>query len=276
MRLARIAILIAAVVPATAQSALAQCVLGPVTAAGGFLSTPAARYAQALTYADHQCLTEAESLLSVAATDLASQTGDRAAVLRNLVASAREYVHAIAALHRGEREAGYASLQRIIERGINVVSVRAALELGTAIVHAADDPRWRFVEEILHELSRRGDVRADFLLVERRIDVNGIDTAIAALAERLHDEKDVQRALSLQLFLIELYARAGRLIDAQLLLVALERDAADTLLDLEMRKRLLTVGVAVSNALVSQGRREFSGYQDAYSRALADIKRFAP
>jgi hypothetical protein len=63
-------------------------------------------------------------------------------------------------------------------------------------------------------------------------------------------------------------------VDAELLLSQLEPDAADTLLDLGMRQRLLAVGVAVSDALVQQGRAEFTLQRDAYARALAEIRRF--
>jgi len=258
-----------------AHAARAQCALPQVTPApAGLFGTPAARYAQALTYADHQCLTEAKGLLAEAAAGLASQTGTRPAILRNLVASATEYVGALEAIARGDRNAGYAMLQRIVDRGPNAVGLRAALTLGTAIVRDRDDTRWQAVAEPLVELSRRGHVEAELLLVERVALRSGIPAAIAAVEKQLGEDHDLQRGLSLEVFLIELYSRANRWIDAELLLSVVERDAAETLLDLKMRKRLLEAGLAVSTTLVQQGRTEFTDQRDAYARALLELKRF--
>lgn len=269
--------LLIAILLSAARIAAAQCVLPPVAQLPtGYLTTPAARYSQALTYADHQCLAEARLLLAEAEAGLASQKGDRAATLRNLVGLARDYVEAIDAIGRGQNTAGYARLRRIIEQGANVVSFRAVIKLGTAIVREADMAQWRVVEEPLQELSRRGHIEADFLLIERNIKSEGIPAAIARIERRLEDRDDIQTNLSLHVLLVDLYARAEQFIDAQLLLATLERDAAATLLDVTMRKRLLTVGLTVSSALVNQGRTEFTNQRDAYALALAEIKRFVP
>lgn len=254
----------------------AQCVIPPVAhIAGVYLTTPAARYTQALTYVDHHCFAEARALLAEAAADLVSQSGVRAATLRNLVVSANEYVGALEALDRGQRPAGYDVLQRVIERGANVVSLRAVITLGTAVVRDPDSARWRFVQEPLQELARRGYVEADILLIERQILGEGVAAGIALVEHRLEEERALQHALSLQVFLVELYARAKRLVDALLLLNTLERDAADTLLDLTMRRRLLMAGVTVSSALVTQGRTELTEQRETYIRALAELKRFS-
>ena len=254
--------------------ASAQCVLPQVQPTTGYLATPAARYAQALTYADHQCLNEAKALLTEAAAGLAGQSGTRAATLRNLVAAATDYVAALEALGRGERTAALATLQRIVERGTNVVSLRAAMTLGATLVREAGDDTWKTIEEPLSELSRRGYPEAESLLIERLAHTKGLAAAITNVEKRLAEDLDLQWALTLDVVLIELYTRAGRLVDANLLLSSVERNAAETLLDLRVRKRLLEAGLAVSNALIKQGRTEFIGQRDAYGRALLELKRF--
>jgi hypothetical protein len=271
--LGRVAAAILSLLCATVASA--ECILPPIAQASVFgLTTPAARYTQALTYADHQCLPEAKALLKDAAAGLDGQTGGRTAILRNLVTFATEYVGALEALDAHDNQRAYTALRRIIQSGTNVVSLRAVITLGKAIVANGEPAMWTAVEEPLQELARRGYVEADMLLVERLVQSRGLSYGIADVEQRLEDAGDLQRALSLEVFLIELYSRAGRLLDAELLLSELEPDAADTLLDLGMRQRLLAVGVTVSEALVQQGRTEFTAQRDAYARALAEIRRF--
>jgi hypothetical protein len=251
--------------------ASAECVLPP---AAGYLATPNARYAQALTYADHRCFKEAKALLGEATAGLAKPTGVRDATLRNLVASATDYVAALESIEQRDLNAGYAMLQRIIDRGTNVVSLRAVMTLGRAVVLDADDTRWKGVVEPLSELSRRGYPEAELLLIQRLARRTGIPAAIGVIEDRLREELDLQRSLALEVLLIELYTRANRLTDANLVLSAVAREAASTLLDVNMRKRLLEAGLAVSDALVRQGRVEFSEQRDAYARALLEMKRF--
>jgi hypothetical protein len=274
VRIAHIAIALGALL-AVSRAASAECILPPIAQASVFgLTTPAARYTQALTYADHQCLAEARALLKEAAAGLDGKTGGRELLLRNFVRFATDYVGALEALNAHDNQAAYTALRRIIQAGMNVVSLRAVLTLGKAIVANADPATWATVDEPLQELSRRGYVEADILLVERVMQSRGLPAGIADVEQRLQDTEDLQRALSLEVFLIELYSRASRWVDAELLLSQLEPDAADTLLDLGMRHRLLAVGVAVSDALVQQGRAEFTLQRDAYARALAEIRRF--
>jgi hypothetical protein len=274
VRIAHIAIALGALL-AVSRAASAECILPPIAQSSVFgLTTPAARYTQALTYADHQCLPEAKALLKEAAAGLDGQTGGRTAVLRNLVTFATDYVDALEALDAHDNQAAYTKLRKVIAGGTNVVSLRAVLTLGKAIVGNADPAMWAIVDEPLQELARRGYVEADILLVERVVQSRGVPAGIAAVEERLDGLDDLQRALSLEVFLVELYSRAGRLVDAELLLSALEPDAADTLLDLGMRQRLLVAGLAVSEALVQQGRAEFAPQRDAYARAVAEIRRF--
>ena len=89
----------------------------------------------------------------------------------------------------------------------------------------------------------------------------------------LKDESRPQRVLMLQVLLADLYLRAGRTVDAALLVASLERDVGLSLLDLRGRLRFLEVGARVWKARVESGAAADEEHLRAYETARDELRR---
>jgi hypothetical protein len=223
-------------------------------------------FVRGMGYLESNCLPEARALLEGALRlEQPSPTARLTLALKLL--TARE------ALAAGRRPEAMPLLREIV-RDLPGDVVKAAVEtLAQLLADRHDDPDWPLLERALIDLGHRGYAYADLLLRDHQAAVLGPAAAAQNLESVLEHETRPQRVLMLQVLLADLYLRAGRTVDAALLVASLERDVGLSLLDLRGRLRFLEVGARVWKARVESGAAAAEAHLRAYETARDELRR---
>lgn len=124
------------------------------------------------------------------------------------------------------------------------------------------------LESHLFQLSIRGHWKATAYLVDRRLAAGEAERALDEIETRLQGNLSTIDRIALQLGYADALHKAGRLLEAQLMLQQIEEEVAEKVIDPELRRYYLTVCLAVwesRNALAgtAESRRRVTSYRDA-------------
>jgi hypothetical protein len=240
----------------------------------GFDDSAAAFFARGMGYLDANCIAEARTLVEKANLAMNSGLPAQSVELRTLIPDALLLLRAKEAIAAGRPADAEPELRRLLTSLKSHITVRAAKLLAEMLKNRPDDPAWTELDLDLEQMAARGDGYCDLLRNDRRAAMFGAATVAHEVEARLAVPKlGVQRVLTLQTLLADLYLRDGRVLPAQLLLVSLESDVGAKMFDLRVRQRFLETGVALWSRRVNEGRTEFQDRLNAYRQALAELQR---
>lgn len=229
-------------------------------------------YNRGLDYFDEGCLEEAQVELRRAAQVLEAEPspGTQRKELLGLARAGLDLARAQSLLKGGQQSAGLAALFTVFDRyGPSVVTSRALLTLAPLLPPSA--PEWSRLGSDLEILSNMGYWQATKAIAAVKIGGGKAADAVSYLESHLRGVADLQRAHAIRILLADAYRANGRVLEAWLLIRAEDSEAAEEILDWQLRVEFLRVAAAIARARTAEGDDDAAAAARIYEAALREV-----
>jgi hypothetical protein len=222
---------------------------------------------------DGRCYEQAATMLQRASAVVRDDATAAANRLRLLIRQAQGLLTAKQAVAAGRVPAAIDALVPLVRDVQSHVTARAVVMLARLIMERPDTPIWPELESQLLQLRNAGSGAADELLFERGLAATGPAASLQEVLGRLQSAGPTQLTIRRQLQVLRTLLAGNRLIEAQLLLVSIERDVGEQLIDLGSREQFLVLGVELWRRRVAAGHDTYRENLAAYEAALTAIRK---